>query len=238
MKLRFLFLLFILLCSIWLFAGCADGGASDSPEGVIKTENLIMPATFQEMLGLFQEARQIYFSAGEETSYIRFIYEGTEEVSGIETELVNFYSKHVIEGESRAKAWYDSDGNIVQYELDDEEFPEEYGEMIIENLAVSFTFFHEFLPFIDHQSVFGVIKGEEEDSRYSLLGSRNERFGDLEVTVYSIGEWHGFVGEETPSTKFDIADFGDFQTVVSLEFGEAAVSGDSFRVKIDDAVLR
>ena len=51
--------------------------------------------------------------------------------------------------------------------------------------------------------------------------------------------WHGFVGEETPSTIFDLADFGDFQTIVSLELGEAIVSNSgSFKVKIDDAVLR
>ena len=238
-KLKTLCLLIVVLGISWLPVGCANGGLNDSQEGVIKTENLIMPATFQEMLGLFQEVHQIYFSAGEETSYVRFIYEGTEEVSGIETELVNFYSKHVIEGESRAKAWYDAEGNIVQYDLEDDEFPEEYGEIIVENLAVSFTFFHDFLPFIDDQAIFDVIKGEEEDSQYSLLGSRTERFGGMDVAVYSIGDWHGFVGEEAPSTIFDIADFGDFQTIVSLELGEAIVSnGGSFRVKIDDAVLR
>ena len=187
MKLKILCLLIIFLGHAFLSAGCVTEGVSDSPEGVIKTENLIIPATFQEMLGLFQEAHQIYLSAGEETSYIRFTYEGTESVNGIAAELVEFYARHADEGETRAKAWFDAEGNIVQHELEAEEFPEEYGEMMVENLAISFTFFHEFLPNID-QSVFDVITGETEDSRYSLLGSRSERFGDMEVAVYSIGE--------------------------------------------------
>ncbi len=99
--------------------------------------------------------------------------------------------------------------------------------------------FPEIFTNINDQAVFGAITGKEEDSRYSLLGSRYERFGDMEVAVYSIGEWHGFVGEEAPSTILDIADFGEFQSIVSLELGEAIVSnGGSFRVTIDDAVLR
>ena len=239
MKLITLCLLIIALGITCFPAGCADGGASDSPDGVIKTENLIMPATFQEMLGLFQEAHQITLDAGEEVSYSSYTYEGTEEVNGIETDLVELYTKHADEGETTAKAWFDAEGNIVQYELDAEEFPEEHGEELIEGIAGSFTFFHGFLPDIDDQAVFVVITGEEEDSRYSLLGSRYKRFGDMEVAVYSIGEWHGFVGEETPTTKFDLADFGDFQTIVSLELSEAIVSnGGSFKVIIDDAVLR
>ncbi len=238
MKSRLLFLLIILLGFTWLSAGCANGDVSDSPENASLTENLIIPATFQEILGLFQEVHQIYLDAGEEVSYTSYTFEGTEAVNGTETEIVEFYAKHADEDETKAKVWFDAEGNIVQYELEAEGFPEEYGEMMVENLTVSFLFFHDFLPNVD-RTVLDIITGEAENSRYSLLYSRNERFGDLEVTVYSIGEWHGFVGEETPSTKFDIADFGDFQTIVSLELSEDIVTnGGSFRVVIDDAVLR
>ncbi len=238
MKSRLLFLLIILLCITWLSSGCANGGISDSPEDVSLTENLIIPATFQEILGLFQEVHQIYLSAGEEVSYTSYTFEGTEAVNGTETELVEFYAKHAEEDEIKAKVWFDVEGNIVQYELEAEGFPEEYGEMMVENLTVSFLFFHDFHPNVD-QTVLDVITGEAENSRYSLLDSRNERFGDMDVAVYSIGEWRGFVGEETKSTIFDIADFGDFQTIVSLELSEDIVSnGGSFGVVIDDAVLR
>jgi len=238
MKLKILLMLTIAIGITWLSAGCANDGASDSPEGVIKTENLLIPATFQEMLDQFQEVHQIIMYAGEDVSYSSYAYEGTEEVNGIETDLVELYTKHADEGETTAKAWFDTEGNIVQYELDAEEFADEHGEELIEGIAGSFAFFRGFLPDIDDQAVFGVITGEE-DSRYSLLGSRYKRFGDMEVAVYSIGVWHGFEGEEKPSTIFDIADFGDFQTIVSLELGEAIVSnGGSVMVKIDDAVLR
>ncbi len=238
MKSRLLFLLIILLCITWLSVGCANGSISDSPEDVSLTENLIIPATFQEILGLFQEVHQIYLSAGEEVSYTSYTFEGTEAVNGTETELVEFYARHADEDETKAKVWFDAEGSIVQYKLEAEGFPEEYGEMMVENLAVSFLFFHDFLPNVD-QTVLDVITGEAENSRYSLLDSRNVRFGDLEVTVYRIGAWAGFEGEENPATEFDIADFGDFQTIVSLELCEDIVSnGGSFGVVIDDAVLR
>jgi len=240
-KSRLFFLLIILLCVTWLSAGCANDGAGDSPEGVIKTENLVVPATFQEMLGLFQEADQTTMDAGEEVSYNSYTYEGTEEVNGIEADLVEFYAKHA-DDETWAKVWFDADGNIVQHELETEEFSEEYaeeyGEMIVENIADPYIFFRGFLPSIN-QFVFRVINDETEDPRYSLLGSRNERFGDMEVAVYSIGKWRSYVGEETPPTKFDIADFGDFQTIISLELTEDIIAkSGGLKVIIEDVVLR
>ncbi len=108
MQSRLIFLLIILLCITWFSAGCANGGANDSPEDASLTENLIIPATFQEILGLLQEVHQIYLSAGEEVSYTSYTFKGTEAVNGTETELVEFYTKHAEEDETKAKVWFDS----------------------------------------------------------------------------------------------------------------------------------
>lgn len=250
----------IVLVLMLLVAGCGDPDDAEAPEvepdeetaaeevGVeeeeetiddedtvyFESEQYVLPETFAEFVATFKEIRYTGGDVGGEETTVHYEHIGVEEVDGVEADKVEIS----VEGEGFFTLWVDNEGNFQRVIADGEEIPLGIAQPMAEPLknAAMAPFYHA--SQIDVENVFKKpVPGYEQ----TVVKTETETFGDLTATVYTVEASVGppAVDDElSASATLRIADFGDFQVVISWETTKAYEGGSKGFLRIDDFVLR
>lgn len=208
----------------------------EDEDGVyFESDQYILPETFAEFIATFKEIQYTGGNVDGETTTVRYNHVGVEEVDGVQTDKVEFG----VEGEGLFALWVDSEGNFQRVIADGEEIPVEMAQMLAEPVknAAMWPFYHASQQ-IDIENVFGrPIPGYEQN----VVKTETETISGMTATVYTVEASAGppAVEEElSASATVRIADFGDFQAVLSWETTEPYEGGSKGFLRIDELEFR
>lgn len=150
----------------------------------------------------------IVYAEGEKVqdNIIRYQYQGTEEIQGVETDILSFSMPDSEEQFSSMYIWYDGD-EIKQMEVDGEVIPAEMSQMMSERMVQSVMFpFYNFanFPVEDLEEL-----GDVTEAQETIFGR--------EVNVFTV-EIEDMPEIEVESASTRLAAFEDFMMVLSYDF--------------------
>ncbi len=252
----------ILLVLMLLVAGCGEPDEAEAPveepdeEAVedeeIKTEeedeqvvededtvyfdseHYVLPESFPDFIATFKEIRYTGGDVGGAETTVHYEHIGVEEVNGVQTDKVEFS----VDGEGVFTLWVDSEGNFQRVIADGEELPIEIAQPLAEPIksAAMAPFYHA--SAINLENVFGRdVPGYEQN----IVKTETETFGDMTATVYTVEASVGPPAVEealSASATMRIADFGDFQAIISWETTDPYEGASKGFLRIDNFVLR
>ncbi len=249
----------ILLVLILFLAGCAGPDTPEAPvvesneeaveaevdveeEEVVEDEDAVyfesdkyvLPETFPDFIATFKEIRYTGGDVdGAETS-IHYKHIGVEEVGGVQTDKVQFS----VDGEEVFTLWVDSEGDFQRVVANGEELPIEIARPLAEPIktAVMAPFYHAFV--IDIENLF---RSPVPGYTQTIIKTETARFGGMTATVYTIEATAGPPAVEehlAGSAILQIADFGDFQVIMSWETIDTYEGASKGFFRIEDFRLR
>ena len=218
-----------------------EDAAAEEDEEVVEDEDAVyfdsdhyvLPESFPDFVATFKEIRYTGGDVGGAETTVHYEHIEVEEVDGVQTDKVEFS----VDGEVFT-LWVDSEGNFQRVIADGEELPIEIAQPLAEPIkdASMAPFYHT--SAIDVEYVFRRdIPGYEQN----IVKTETETFGDMTATVYTVEASVGPPAVEealSASATMQIADFGDFQAIISWETTEPYEGASKGFLRIDDFVLR
>ena len=180
--------------------------AQENPEDV-PLEDLETPSDLNELIDKFHmlEYHVVVYREGEKAqdNIITYQYQGSEEVQGVETDVLSFSTEESAEEFSSLQVWYDGE-EVKQMEVDGEIIPAEMAEMMSQTILQSVMFpFYNFanFPMETYEDL-----GDVSESREMVF--------DREVDVYTV-EIQDRPELEIESSVTRLANFEEFMMVLS-----------------------
>ena len=199
-----------------------------------ESDRYVLPETFTDFIATFKEIQYTGGDVGGEEFNVHYEHIGVEEVDGVQADKVEFR----VAGEGLFELWVDSEGDFQRVIVEGEEIPVEMAQPMagsIKNAAMA-PFYHA--SAIDIENVFGRnVPGNEQN----IVSTETETIGGMTATVYTVEASVGppaVEDELSASATLRIADFGDFQAVISWETTDPYEGASKGFFRIDDFVLR
>ncbi|MGM0653115.1 MAG: hypothetical protein ACQES4_10110 [Bacillota bacterium] len=207
---------------------------ADEDAVYFESDRYVLPETFTDFIATFKEIQYTGGEVGGEEVSVQYEHVGVEEVDGVQTDKVELS----IAGEGSCTAWVDDKGDFQRVIIDGEEIPIEMAQPLAEPIknAAMAPFHHA--SAIDVENVFSSSTPGYEQT---IVNTETETIGDMTATVYTVEVSVGppAVEEElSASATLRIADFGDFQAVISWEATEPQQGESKGFFRIDEFALR
>ncbi len=187
-------IIFLIIGFVLFLTGC------QSSEQRIKAEmeNLIIPADFRAVIDIFKEIHVTFYLEGVKSYSQHYIYETSEEINSIKTDRVSL-SFGGEDDEVVVTVWFDSAGNMIEAEVNKAAHPIDDVEVLV-NVMIE-----------------GIMLLFNVDKYLEKTGQPDDAIiGDLKASVYCF-ETVKSPGKGIDVIRLYVADFGEFQTVISRE---------------------
>lgn len=199
----------------------------------LRVEDWEAPTSLQELVFTYREIRHSWSENGEEIASVHYLFEGSEEVDGVQTDKISFAIS-----EEDFTLWIDKDANTRKIEVGGEAMPVEMGDMIFMPLVSQI-----FMPFYISQEwkVDQMLANPGPGVYVNKTGETRETIGDLTGTVHTFEvrlEPPEVPQGEKGKVRWKIADFGEFQMLVGWEVLEKSGEELAHEFKIDRLSLR
>jgi len=217
-----------ILCIITLLIFAA-GFTYSHAEEISEIDEIILPEELTTFIEIFDELSYEAIYDKEIKTEINYKFEGTETLEEEETSRISItmISDETIE----ASLWINDEDEIILTKIDDEEIPSFMEEQFVKPLLAGI-----FSPFelLEKFQLEEILSEEIEGVSTEVLETREETYNDdltaevnkIKITVPE------YEGEET-TTTVEIAEFEDFNMVVSYSFED-----EDIEFKLKDIVLR
>lgn len=212
-----------------------DDEVGESEEESVIFDTWKAPVNLQEVVAVFKEIRHSVTQDGMEVLAVHYRYEGSETLSGVQTDKIT-----VDWNEEKIEAWLDSAGEIKKIKIGGEEIPDEMAAMLAEPMLANLMMPFQIAQGWDVRDLVSAAH-QEPGVTVSRVKSGEETIGDLRAIIYTYEvtvEPPAVPAGEGSRMQWRIADFGEFQTIVSWEMLEGGGGESNLDFKIDRIVLR